>query len=284
MASKPTRSRALASAFASVLVLGTLAPAALAKSPKAPPKPVVLKPKALQALKEKLVGEPAKQIEGLAAAKNAGPAAVGAAPEIEGILTKGSTGPIVIAAIDALGALGQGTSARALEPYLRHRLPDVRRAAARALGLTKGPEAITALRAGLHSSDGQVRGFSALGLGKQGSKAALPDLENALEHDIPESAIAIGELCSGAECDRFASHLGKLPFEVMTSGFDTIFLRTPAPPDDALIKLVNQIRDLGTGDARRYLGELYNRMPGASKPLKKAIEDAIASIVGGNKK
>ncbi|MFT3773560.1 MAG: hypothetical protein QM820_49930 [Minicystis sp.] len=243
----------------------------------AEPKP--LDRKTLKALRAKLAGAPAEVVEALAAAESAGPPAAAIAPEIEAILRRGSTAEIVEGALRALGAMGAPTSSAAVAPYVRHRVPALRRAAARALARLPGGATGQALREGLRSSDGQVRGFSAAGLGAIGAREALPDLFLALDHDVPEAAVAIGQLCEPEECKRFVDRLGKIGLDVMTSGIEPILFRKSALHEDFLLGVVTSLRDLGTPEARRYLADVAARWPAAgSKRVKQALESAAASI------
>src|SRR5262249_43251237 len=161
----------------------------------------------------------------------------------------------------------------------RHRVPALRRAAVRALATLPSPAAEQALRDGLRSGDGQVRGDAAIGLGAIGATTALPDLFLALDRDVPEAAVAIGQLCAPEDCKRFTARLGKIGFDVMTSGVDPILFRPIPLPEEALLGVVIAVRDLGTPEARRYLGDAAARWPAAgSKRVKQALEDAAASI------
>src|SRR5262245_3503832 len=102
--------------------------------------------------------DPATVAQGLVDAKAAGAAGAPLAPPIEEILKKGATAQLDKAALEALGAIAATSSSAAIRPYIRHRAQEVRRAAVRALGNTKGAEAILAFKEGLRSEDGQVRG------------------------------------------------------------------------------------------------------------------------------
>lgn len=253
--------------------------------PAAAAAPPVLDARSARAALEKLASADAAQvIEGLAAATAAGPAGAPMAPPIEAILRRGATVPVAKAAIEALGAIGARSSSAALRPYLRHRSPELRRAAARALGSTKGPEALTAFKEGLRSTDGQVRGFSATGLGNIGASEALPELFLALDRNVSEAASSIGQLCTGAACDKFLGRLGKEPFDVMTSGIDPILFRSPPFPEEKLIKLIGDIRELGTPEAGKYLADVLGRWPATgAKRVRHALDSAVSSLPGGGK-
>jgi HEAT repeat protein len=224
----------------------------------------------------------ARMLEALAAAQSAGVAAAGAAPAIEEVLKRGASEAVMKAAIGALSAIGAVSSSAVLRPYVRHRNQELRRAAVKALASTKGGEAIHAFKEGLRSFDAMVRGYSASGLGNAGSTEALPDLFTALEHNVTEAAGAIGQLCPPEECERFAARfLGKVGFDVMTTGFDAILFRTNALPEDTRIKIVVRVRELGTPEAAKYLSDVQGRLPEAgSLKVKQAIDNALASMPG----
>lgn len=237
--------------------------------------------KTIARMKAGLAGDDASVLGALGDAQRAGAAAAAIAPEIEAILRRGSSAAIVEGALRALGAMGSPSSAAAVAPYVRHRVPALRRAAVRALAALPGAVAEQALREGLRSGDGQVRGQAAIGLGAIGAAAALPDLFLALDRDVPEAAVAVGRLCAPEDCKRFVARLGKIGFDVMTSGIDPILFRKSPLPDEALIGVVIAVRDLGTPEARRYLSDVAARWPAAgSKRVKQAIEDAAAAIGG----
>lgn len=267
-----------------IAALALMAAPALA-GPKAPKgKGAAAKEAAFDAkpLIDKIVsGDAARMVEGIAGAQAAGARAAEVAPSIEELLKRGASTAIVKGAIEALGAIGQASSSAAIRPYLRHRTQDLRRAAAKALVATKGPDAIAAFKEGLRSSDAGVRGYSAQGLGNLGATDALPELFLALDRNVSEAAAAIGQLCRPDECRAFAKKLGKVPFDVMTFGFDAILLRASPLPDDVLLETVGKIRELGTPEAGKYLVTVQGNWPkSGSAKVKQAIDTAIPSIPG----
>jgi len=205
-------------------------------------------------------------LEGLAAAKAAGPAGVRVASAIEGILSRGSTAPITRASIETLGAIGARSSSAAIRPYLRHRVAEIRRDAAEALVSTGGSEAVAAFKDGLRGADGEVRIRSAKGLGSLGAREALPELFLALEHDVTEAAAAIGQVCVGDECDMLIARLGKEPLPVMTSGLDALLFRKRPLSEAEQNRIIDRVRALGTPDAGKYLSGLVGRWPLPSIP------------------
>ena len=198
-------------------------------------------------------------------------------PDVERLLTKGTTLKISLNALRVLGDLGDVRSSKTIAPYVRHRSPNVRQTAASALLKTKGPAAIATLRAALRAPDPEVRNIAARGLGSLGAKEALADLFQALDHRVFAASVSIGRLCGPAECMEFMGRLGKLQLGVITSGTDEILFR-PASEIDEKTKLdvIQRIAALRTLPATEYLIEVYKRWPkDASPSLKKALGDAI---------
>jgi hypothetical protein len=213
----------------------------------------------------------------------AGKAAAPATPAITKLLARGVSASLAEAACDTLGDMESPEASPAIVPYASHREAKVRRAAVKALAKTKGEGAVATLRHSLTDSDPVVRGFAATGIGALKAKEAVPDLLDALDHKIPESATSIGQLCSPAECDTFMGKLGRLPFDVMTGGFDQMLFRPDTDiNDDGKVKIVGRIRELGTTEANKFLRDVQSRWPGKwSKRVKQAIDQAVLATGGG---
>jgi len=198
-----------------------------------------------------------------------------AAPLLEALLERGANSALLLRAIAVAGVLGAPSSSAALAPYVKHRAADVRRAAARSLARTKGSLAIGALRDALRGSDASLRGTAAEGLGTLGAKEAVSDLFVVLPKGGPEAAGAIGVLCRGDECKRFVGLLGKLPFDVMESGFLPLLLRTdPDAPDSAKLQLVEQLRRMATQKSSALLATALASYPASGNQKVRAAIDA----------
>lgn len=270
---------ALLVATAAAPVLLSAEDTALAAPPAPSAPPVKLDAKALEAALAAPTEAPV--LEALGTIQQAGAAGAPLAPAVEKLLERGTTVAIGKAAMDALGAVGKPSSSAALRPYLQHRTPELRRAAVRNLAKTKGPDAIAGFREGLRSEDGMVRGFSASGLGALGAKEATADLFLALDRGVVEAAGAAGQLCTGADCQKLARYLGKLPFEIVTSGLDAVLFRTPPLDEALLLDVVAAVRELATPEAGKYLADVASRWPATgSAKVKKALDQAVAMIPG----
>jgi hypothetical protein len=207
----------------------------------------------------------------------AGKAGAAAVPAIVDLLAHGLSPELTQSAVDTLGDTESEAATPALAWYARHRNVAVRRGAVQALARTRGPVAVQALRAGLSDPDPAVRGYAATGLGTMRAKEALGDLFLALDHRVVEASPSIGELCMGDECDKLAAKLGAMPFEVITSGLDVALFRTPADVnDDIKIKIVARVRELGTGEANRFLRAVQSKWARrSSAKVKQAVDQAV---------
>jgi HEAT repeat protein len=259
-------------------------PAKLAKPPKgakAPPAP----PLDAAAAEKLRSGDEAKVHAALDDLRVAGKNATNTAPVVAEVLQRGLSLPLTEAAIDTLGDIENETTTPAVAWYASHRVLTVRRAAVKALVRTKGAAAVDALRHSLSDQDPMIRGVAATGLGTLKAKEAVPDLFVALDHRVPEAAASIGSLCEPAQCDQLMSHLGRLPFDVVTSGLDQVLFRPTAEvTDDAKVKIIGRLRELGTQEANKFLREVQGRWPeGWSKRVRQSIDQAVLATAGGAK-
>jgi HEAT repeat protein len=198
-------------------------PATTSKAPAAPPVVPVSK-----AVLEKLRSPDANEIKAaLDDARLSGKGAVAAAPIIVDLLKTGLPYGLTENAIDTLGDIEWEGASTAVSWYARHRKVEIRRSAVKALVRTKGAVAVKTLRGALSDDDARVRGFAATGLGSLHAKEAVADLFLALDHKVNEAAVSIGQLCAPAECESLQTRLGRIPFDVVTSGLDQILFRPP---------------------------------------------------------
>ena len=222
--------------------------------------------------------EPERIREGLRAVKQGGKDASPVLPLVVRLLGRGLSSELTKEALGAAGAIGDASSSADVARYSKHRDAEIRRVAVATRLKTNGPVAVSTMREALSDADGRVRGTAASGLGALGAREALPELTTALEKKVIEAAAAIGQLCKDDECEAFAKETTKVPFDVMTSGFDQILFRGDVT-DDQKIKIVGRIRELGTGDAHRFLKDVAGRFTGAAR-VKQALEQAAAATAG----
>jgi len=246
------------------------ADATAADAPKAVPLPA-------DAIKRLKSGDPGQIKSALDDVRMSGKAGAPAVPAIAELLEKGLPPPLTVSAIETLGDTESEAGSEALSWYARHRTPSIRRAAVTALARTRGAVAVKALRGALSDPDPAVRGLSATGLGSMKAKDAVGDLFVALDHKVAEAAASIGQLCAGNECDRLAGKLGSVPFDIVTSGLDQVLFRQATDvSDDVKVKIVGRVRELGTGEANRFLKDVQTKWPKTwSARVKQSIDQAV---------
>jgi len=212
-----------------------------------------------------------------------GRAGAPAVPQIAELLRSGLPSPLTVAALQAIGDTESPAATDVLTWYAHHRDATVRRSAVGALAKTRGPEVTQALRAALSDSDPGVRGIAASALGGLRATDAVTDLFLALDRDVSEAAASIGQLCSPTDCEKLAARLGRIPFDVVTSGLSEVLFRPPAEINSALkVKIVERLRDVGTAEAHKFLKEMQERWPAhGSQEVKQAI-DAGASATSSS--
>jgi HEAT repeat protein len=227
--------------------------------------------------------DPAKIRTALDEVRLAGKAGGGAfvAPIVD-LLHRGVSAQLAEAAIDTLGDLESESASATVAEYTQDRNLKVRQAATKALVKTRGPAAIRALQHALSDQDPMVRGVAANGLGQLKAKAAVPDLFIALDHRVNEASGSIGMLCAAPECEQLATRVGKIPFDVVSSGIEQALFR-PDVSDDTKIKLIGRIRELGTQEANKFLKETLKKWPATgSARVKQSIDQAVQATGGGS--
>ena len=163
--------RFAARAMAVTLGLSLAAPALLAK-PKHDDKGKVEATRLdVPALKKQLAGSEQEVVAALGTIGDSGNPE--GAPLVNDVLARGGTQTIVEEALKTAGKLKSPALSTAVAPYVQHRTPEIRRAAARALVKTKGPAAVAALSKALRSEDASVRGTAATGLGELGARESI---------------------------------------------------------------------------------------------------------------
>jgi HEAT repeat protein len=250
-------------------------PAVAKPAPKIDVAPLVLKLKS---------GDEAQIHAALDELRLAGPNGSAAAPAVAELLESGLSEQLTRQAIETLGDLDSPDASGVLAQYATHRAVPIRRAAILALTRTKGPAAAATLRRALGDADPQIRGVAASGLGALKAKDAVPDLFVALAHNVNESVASIGQLCSPEQCEQLTAKLGRLPFDILTGGLDAVLARPSTDiSDDAKVKVLGHLRELGTAEANRFLKDVEKRLPKEASPrLRQAVEQAVKATSGGS--
>ena len=267
--------------LAAMLVCASAALAAFPLAAQKAPAPPSASPKLdLARLKKALdSGSEAERLAALAELAAAPKAsAPSAAALVNELLSRGASTSVLEKALDTVQKLAQPESSAAVVPYVRHRNPALRRAAAQALAATGGPAAVTALRALLRGNDASLRRRAASALSGLKATEAVEDLFAVLGKDVPEAATAIGVLCKPADCQKFADFIGKIPFDVMQTGLEPILLRPDAEiPEAQKLELLERLRKLQTQEASAFLRTVLARFPKDGNVRVRAGLEAAAS-------
>jgi hypothetical protein len=194
------------------------------------------------------------------------------------LLSRGASVAVLEKALETAQKLAQPSSSPAIVPYVRHRNPVIRRAAANALASTGGPAAVTALRALLRANDPAMRRLAASALAGLGATEAVEDLFLVLGKDVPGGALAIGQLCKPSECQRLVDMLGKLPMDIMLSGLEPLLLRPDSEiPEAFKLELLERLRKLQTEMVSVFLRTVLARFPKDGNVRVRAGIEAAAS-------
>lgn len=211
-----------------------------------------------------------------------------AAPVIAALLRQGMPLSLTQAAIDTLADTESDAVSDVLEWYSRHRDAGVRRSAVQALAHTGGPEAVPALRVALTDSDPDVRGAAATALGALDARDSVADLFRALNRNVKEAGASLGRICAPSDCERLVDKLGHMPFEVVTSGIERMLVRPVTEvSDDLKLRIIARVRELGTAAANVFLRGVQGRWPKRGSPsVRQALDEAVraTSASPGNRR
>jgi HEAT repeat protein len=187
-----------------------------------------------------------------------------AARNISAALMHGVEPRVAAFGLHALAALARREGAVAVQHYLEHRRPILRRHAVAAAVAIGGPELARAVAARVGDPDPAVRGDAALALGEMGDRTVLPRLWAALDRDLLGSltpqgtplirgcAHAIARLGDEEAVVRLLGYVRRAPFRALTEAFELVLHRTDIP-DATKTQVVSTIGGLATRDARDFL-------------------------------
>jgi len=263
-----------------VLVMGVLAVAgwcAMAHAQKGKKaKPVKLSPEGKAAADLLLGTEEAQILEGIT--KLGELAEPGGAKSLIQLLEKGPADKVTEAALDALGAISNPDAIPILIEFMHHRRPKVRIIAVNAIAEIKDPRVSAALKTALSDSDSNVRKAAAYAIGRYGDTSAIDILFKAFDRNVPEAAIAIGQIGGQDAMERLASYLGKAPLKDLLPGFSQFLGRAEFPLKGKL-DIVDKLTELAGPEVKEFLKQYASTLP-ADAPLKlrQKVQGAIESI------
>jgi HEAT repeat protein len=201
---------------------------------------------------------------------------------LKGLLERGANEPVLTAALGLAAQYAKPELSAAVAGYLQHRKERIRHAAAEALAKTGGPEAASALRLGLRSSDPVLREQCARALGGVADASALSDLFLALDRGIAAAAESIGRLCDDTTCSKLADRTGKVPFQAMSEALSNVVVRTDhGVSSNTKIEVIARVANLRTPQAAALLREIKAKWPSKGDPAVLHALDAAIDTFGG---
>jgi HEAT repeat protein len=181
-------------------------------------------------------------------------------------------------ALDSVVLLGDPSAGELLAALTRHRRPNVRLKAVQAIVALKAVGAAPALERALSDSAPPVREAAAAGLGELGVRADINRLFLAFDRNVGSAARAIGRLAKDDDVARLLGYLGRQPLTSLTPAFDSLLVRKDLG-EATKLRVVAQLLELGTAEARGYLEGLMQKLPADTPPrVRRSIDDAVARI------
>lgn len=196
-------------------------------------------------------------------------------------IRRGLPRQLVVPFVETLGILHQPNAGPVLlEVAIVHRHPDVRVAAIRSIQSCRPSGAASVVRARLGDPSPNVRAAAAVALGALRDRDAVDPLFLALDRQLYEAAPALANIISGDEIGRLTGYVGRLPFDVMSPALTELLAREDIP-ERRKLDLIAQLQELGTSEVKVFLEELADSIPatGRDARVRQAALDASLRIV-----
>jgi HEAT repeat protein len=209
-------------------------------------------------------------------------------PVLAELLHQGLPDAMADRALEALGATRSTQALPVLAELTHHRRASARAAAYAAAARIDGESVDELLAEGLRDSDAGVRGQCARRLGERGAVRQLEVLFRALERGVPEAGVALGKLCDAAAAQRFHTHLGRAPIQVMLGGYEQLLARAELG-EDVKLDIIARLGEVAGVTVKRFLEhELADqdwskqpRLLHALSETAKRIDERLAAKPGG---
>jgi HEAT repeat protein len=199
-------------------------------------------------------------------------------PMIEERIKAGLPPKLLDAAIDTMILIADPKAGQVFLPLARHRRSSVRVTAIKALAGLRVDGAGDVLIKALSDLEPDVRAAAATGLAELGTTKGVNALFRAFEKDVAGAANALGLLVDAKGVERALGYLGRVPLTSLTPIFDAVLARKDLS-EAVRQRVVTQLTDLGTAEARGYLeGVRQTLPPDTPAKLRRAIDDAIGRI------
>lgn len=186
--------------------------------------------------------------------------------------------PVVLldVALDTLLLLGDPSSSPLLVDLAQHRRPAIRARALETLARLRAPGALSVLRRGLGDLEPEVQKAAAQGLGELGAHDGFEPLARAFELGVEGAGAALGRVASSADVPRLSEYVASRSPETVAPVIEALLARREIAEAEKL-RLVEQLRALGTEEAQHELAGLLTRLPrDASPALRRALTQAAA--------
>lgn len=203
----------------------------------------------------------------------------GAAAPIVAFLRRGPPGPLLVPAIEALGALARPEAQDVLIEMLRHYNPVARAKAATALGAVRSPRASRALVAALSDREETVRAAAAQSLATAGMHDAVEPLLVAFTRGNDAAATPIGAFGDTEDMAKLVARVGQVPLSVLLPAF-RLYLARRDVAEAAKLTLVDQLAELGTPEVKRFLLAVGGELPPGQQRLRDHVNEVAGRIAG----
>lgn len=199
-------------------------------------------------------------------------------PLLEARVRKGLSPALLEVALDTLTVLARPEAGSILFELVAHRRAAVRLKAVQAIVACNPPGADRALVSALSDLDAEVRSAAALGIGELRVRGVVGPLFLAFDRNVPEAAVALGQVAQPADITRLLGYLGRVPFPNLTPALTEILGRADVP-ERSKLEVIGQLQELATGEVKLFLQDFVNGVTDARLArVRRAAEDAITRI------
>lgn len=226
-------------------------------------------------------------VQGIQAA--AATSSVEGARSVSQLILRGVPPRAAAAGLDALAVMGRAEGSPAVERFLEHRRPLLRRHAIAAAQGIHTPALVRALTGKLSDSDEDVRVEAATALAEVGNHDAIEALLLAFERDLEattgpeggrltrEAARAIARIGTSDDLTRLFAFLRRAPFHAMADSMRTVLDRRDLP-EPFKLRVISTLADLATREVREFLNSVVTNAHGQETPLVRAARTAASRI------